>query len=264
MTEKERFLRTMRYEDVDRRPLDLVGIWGDTLARWHKEGLPSDISSESDIHHYLGVEAQSLRLRNLSGQMAAHPQFETRIISEADGVRIFVDEYGRTVRDFRTHTTLPEWLEFPVKDRETLQHFLDEHYTIDNLDERFDEEWEQQLSLPRQDNELTVIDGGCYYWTLRSISGVEGASYLFYDAPDLVDELFERYFTVVMEGMRRVLGRVPVDVVGTVVAKIDDPRLVDVWIEVGRPVFRLAAKRQVHREERPVHVRKVLDLLREA
>ena len=214
MTEKERFLRTMRYEDVDRRPLYLVGIWGDTLARWHNEGLPPDIKSDPDIHKYLGLEAKSIRLRNLSGLLGPYPKFEQRIISEEDGVRIFVDEYGRTVRDFLTHTSMPHWLEFPVKDRATLQRFLDEHYSVENLDERFAQEWEERLSQPDQGHELNVLDGGCYYWTLRSIAGVEVASYLFYDAPDLVDELFERYFTVVMEGMRRVLGKVPVNVIG--------------------------------------------------
>lgn len=213
MTERERFLRTMRYEDVDRRPLYLVGIWDDTIARWHREGLPCDIG-EGEIYNYLGLQAQSLRLRGLYGLMGPHPQFEQRTISKDEDVHIFTDDYGRTVRDFRKQTTLPEWLDFPVKDRATFQRFLDEHYSIDNLDERFDQEWEQKLSQSRQDHELTVLDGGCYYWTLRSIAGVEGASYLFYDAPDLVEELFERYFTIVMEGMRRVLGRVPVDVIG--------------------------------------------------
>ena len=214
MTEKERFLRTMRYQDVDRRPLYLVGIWGDTLARWHQEGLPPYIKSEPDIHKYLGLETRSIGLRNLNGLLGPYPKFEQRTISEDDEVRIFVDDYGRTVRDFRKHTTLPEWLEFPVKDRATLQRFLDEHYSVDDLDERFDQDWEQRISRPDQGHELNVLDGGCYYWTLRSISGVEVASYLFYDAPDLVDELFERYLTIVMESMRRGFPRAPVNVIG--------------------------------------------------
>lgn len=59
-----------------------------------------------------------------------------------------------------------------------------------------------------------MIDGGCYYWTLRSLAGVDGASYLLYDSPDLVDELCERYCTVVMEGLRRAVAIVQVDVIG--------------------------------------------------
>ncbi|HOJ40822.1 MAG TPA: uroporphyrinogen decarboxylase family protein, partial [bacterium] len=60
----------------------------------------------------------------------------------------------------------------------------------------------------------TVVDGGCYYWTLRSLSGVEVASYLLYDAPDLVEELFERYLTVVVAGIRETSRRVRVDCIG--------------------------------------------------
>ena len=43
---------------------------------------------------------------------------------------------------------------------------------------------------------------------------MDGASYLLYDCPELVDELCERYFTVVMEGLRRAFKIVKVDVIG--------------------------------------------------
>jgi uroporphyrinogen decarboxylase len=198
----------MRYESVDRRPLYLVSIWDQTLTRWQQEGLPPDV----DVHQYLGLN-ERLTLRNLSGHMGPHPVFETHTVWEDEEVRISIDEYGRKVRDFKTHMTMPEWIEFPVKDRDTLEQFLNEHYSIERLVERFDKKWEESINQPQQGHELTVLDGGCYYWTLRSIAGVEVASYLFYDAPDLVDELFERYFTVVMEGMRRVLGQTRVDVI---------------------------------------------------
>lgn len=214
MTEKERFLRTMRYEEVDRRPVYLVGIWGDTLARWHREGLPGHIRSDADIHAYLGLDTPSLRLRNLNGLLGPYPPFEQRTVSEDEEMRVFTDDYGRTVRDFRKQTTLPEWLDFFVKDRDTLQRFLDEHYSIDDLDERFDADWEARIDRPDRGDELNILDGGCYYWTLRSIAGVEVASYLFYDAPDLVDELFECYFTVLMECMRRGFPRARVDAIG--------------------------------------------------
>lgn len=54
MTERERFLRTMSYQPVDRRPLHLVGPWPDTLQRWYHEGLPRGV----DVAPHL------LRLKN--------------------------------------------------------------------------------------------------------------------------------------------------------------------------------------------------------
>jgi len=59
MKNKERFLKVMNYEEVDRVPLSLAGPWGDTLKRWHKEGLPENI----DVHKYLGVYDYGVKLK---------------------------------------------------------------------------------------------------------------------------------------------------------------------------------------------------------
>ncbi|MBM4048808.1 MAG: hypothetical protein FJ279_27205 [Planctomycetes bacterium] len=211
LTERDRFLRTMRYEGCDRRPLHLVGPWPDTLRRWHAEGLPAHVTAGT-LAEFFGL--QPLRLRNVSAEMGPHPPFEQRTVREDDEVRIFVDRYGRIARDLKAHTSMPEWLEFAVKDRASLQRALDEHYSVENVDERFGPDWEERVRKPLHPNELLLVDGGCYYGILRSLAGVENASYLLHDAPDLVDELFERYHTVVMEGMRRAMARVNVDIVG--------------------------------------------------
>lgn len=209
MNEKERFYRTMAYQSADRRPLHLVGPWEDTLERWYHEGLPRG----TDPHAGLGLK--SLHTINVSGNSGIWPLFEQRVIREEGNERLSIDSYGRTVRDFTDHTSMPEWIDFPVKDRDSLKRVLDEHYSIDRLDERFGDTWEKALQRAAADPEaLIMVDGGCYYWTLRSLAGVEVASYLFYDAPDLVDELIGRYHTVAMEGIRRATARMKVDVVG--------------------------------------------------
>lgn len=208
MTNRDRFFRTMRYEPVDRRPFTAVPVWHDTLARWHREGLPEGV----DPNEYLGLEP--LRSTNISPNTGLHPPFETRTIGEDEEFLFWIDDYGRTVRDFKNHTSMPEWIDFPVKSREDLRRVIDEHLQIDNLDERFPEDWEQKVHDAAEQDTVILIDGGCYYWTLRSLTGVEQASYLFYDAQDEVDEFFERINIVVMEGIRRAMEIVKVDVVG--------------------------------------------------
>ena len=208
MTERERFLRTMRYQPVDHPPLHLVGVWKDTVERWYGEGLPRG----ADPNEYLGV--RGLRIINVSGNVRMYPEFQTRTIEEDETHKVFADEYGRTVRNFKDHTSMPQWLAFSVKDRESFQRVLDEHYSIRNLDERFPSDWEETVRRAGESGDLILIDGGCYYWTLRSLAGVERASYLLHDAPDLVDELFERYLTVVLEGIRRATTLVRVDLIG--------------------------------------------------
>ncbi|MCM8809283.1 MAG: hypothetical protein NC917_06195 [Candidatus Omnitrophica bacterium] len=39
MGNKDRFFNLMNYKEVDRVPVNLVGIWNDTLERWKKEML---------------------------------------------------------------------------------------------------------------------------------------------------------------------------------------------------------------------------------
>jgi uroporphyrinogen decarboxylase len=210
MDNRERFLGTMRYQPVDRRPLHVVGWWPDTLARWRREGLPAEVE---DVHAYLGVSP--VRLINVCGVPGWHPPFESCVLREEKDFVVSIDTYGRTVRTFRDHTSMPEWIDFPVKSGDDLRRVLHEHFDVTNLDARFPAEWEVRIATARETPDaLILLDGGCYYWALRSVAGVEQASYLLYDATDTVEELFERYFTVVMEGLRRVTPRIRVDVIG--------------------------------------------------
>jgi hypothetical protein len=209
LAERDRFLRTLRYQPVDARPLHLVGPWPDTVARWRREGLPADVA---DVHAHLGLNP--LRVSNITPRAGLFPPFASRVLREDADTRVSIDGYGRTVLEFKDHTSMPEWLEFPVKSPDDLRRVLDEHFDVTDLDARFPPDWEARARAAAARGDLILIDGGCYYWTLRSLAGVDGASYLLYDAPELVDELCERYFTVVMEGLRRAVRIVSVDLVG--------------------------------------------------
>ncbi|MFA6291161.1 MAG: uroporphyrinogen decarboxylase family protein [Victivallales bacterium] len=210
MNNRERFLRTMRYEPVDRRPIYLAGPWTDTLVRWRKEGLPAD----TDPHVFLGVSDLGYKMTNVTPVAGLYPVFETKVLHEEDNLVFKTDSYGRTVKDFKDHTSMPEWVDFPVKTADDLRRMMDEHFDIEHLDLRFAPDWEKKNIAAQERGDLIMIDGGCYYWTLRSLAGVETASYLLYDCPELVDELFERYFTVVMEGLRRAVKYLKIDLIG--------------------------------------------------
>ena len=119
LSRRDRFLRNLRYEPVDRCPVYLAGPWGDTLERWRAEGLPDDVT---DVHEYLDVKQFGYPLTNVSPVAGPHPRFEERVLREEEDVVYYIDDYGRTVRSFRTHTSMPEWIEFPVRDAEGLRY----------------------------------------------------------------------------------------------------------------------------------------------
>ena len=211
MTDRERFLAVFNYQPVDHPPLHLVGVWPDTLERWYGEGLPRG----TDPHELLGVK--NFRIRNLSGQTGVWPPYEQRVLSEDEEFTIEIDGMGRTTRNFRNSTSMPEWLEYPLKTPADLERILEERFSRESLESRYPPEWEAQVraaGAAHADDELPHVDGGCYYNNLRSLAGPEVASYLFYDAPALVDELFERINVFCLEGLRRATQLTTLDMIG--------------------------------------------------
>ncbi|MCC6579735.1 MAG: hypothetical protein IT440_04785 [Phycisphaeraceae bacterium] len=208
MNDRDRFIAVMNYQPVDRLPIKLVGPWPQTLARWRGEGL----ADGEDVHALMGI--QSLHSANLSGNTGIHPAYEQRLIRQDDEFIISIDSYGRTQKVFKEHESMPEWIDFPVVDRETFRRALDEHFDVSDMDARYDAACLERAAQRRGEDVLTVLDGGCYYWTLRSLTGVENASFLLHDATDLVDELFERINTVCIEGIRRIAKLTRIDVLG--------------------------------------------------
>jgi len=210
MTNKEKFLKILNYERVDRVPLFLAGPWQDTVERWKKEGLPEGI----EVHKYLGISEFGVKTINISGKTGLWPFFEEKVLFENEEEKICIDSYGRTVKDFKKHTSMPHWLEFPVKNKNDFKKIIEERFNIDKIEDRYTEEWIEKLKKLNPEDGLILIDGGCYYWNLRSIAGVEGASYLFYDAPEIVDELFERINYFCIEGIKRATKYIKIDIIG--------------------------------------------------
>ena len=192
----------MKYESCDHPPFWPDGPWDTTLREWEKQGMPKDVSLEA----YFGLEPLKIVYAGLNTGM--YPEFERKIIEETDDMVISIDQYGRTIRDFKNQTTMPEWLEFPVKTADDLRRVIDERFNPDRLAERWQADWDSKTEawrrMPEQREELLFVDGGCYYGHLRNLCGVEVSSYLFYDAPELVDELFEKMHFFCFEGIRRI------------------------------------------------------------
>jgi len=214
MNNRERFHAVMDYMPVDQVPMHLVELWPDTLARWRKEGLPSDIVDSGGVNEYLGLTP--LRVINLAGEIGPYPEYEMKVVAENDEEIIKTDNYGRLTKVFRNSTSMPEWIDFPVKNEDDLQAFLDHHYDVSNLSDRFADIFYDAVKCAKQSPDCVVMtNGGGFYWTIRAIAGLEYASYLLYDAPELVEDLFERILMINHECLRRLRGEgVHPDVVG--------------------------------------------------
>lgn len=210
MNDRERFHAVMQYRPCDRFPFYMVPPWPDTLARWYREGLPEN----EDPHQYLGIAA--MKCVYAGPNTFFFPPFENRIVQEDDDEIIEVDEWGCLVKKFKYKTTIPECIEYPVTTPDSLRKVIDERYDPSLAAQRWADDWKSKLTEWSRDDRdyLLYLDGGCYYFTLRNLAGVENASFLLYDAPELCEELFERINCICLDALQRVLPELKVDYLG--------------------------------------------------
>lgn len=121
MTHRERMIRTVRFQEVDRLPLrHAYGLMPGVLEDWYAEGLPSSVKTERDIYEYFGFPA---RLPPLPLNVGFDPPFETRVIEENEEYRITTDGMGRATKVAKKYATIALPMEYPVRDDATWQDY---------------------------------------------------------------------------------------------------------------------------------------------
>ena len=103
MTSKERINRMFQHREADRVPITDTP-WEGTLARWKKEGMPS----EADWRDFFRVDKIEMIRVDVS------PQYEKKVIEETRDYRITTTEYGITLKNFKVPDSTPEFLDYRV------------------------------------------------------------------------------------------------------------------------------------------------------
>ena len=103
LTTHERLRRILAHQEADRVPIT-DSPWGTTLERWHREGLPADV----DWTDYFGLDQfAGFGLDN-------SPRYPTRTIAETAEYRIHTNAWGATLKDWKAHGGVPEFLDFTI------------------------------------------------------------------------------------------------------------------------------------------------------
>ena len=112
LTNRERFLRLMRGEPVDRAPFfPCFGPWPATLERWRSEGLPAD----ADWMQVCGFDGCLRHRMPVNGFIC--PAIEQRVIEDEGDTQIVVDQFGVKKRERKDQGSMPEFLSFMVSGR---------------------------------------------------------------------------------------------------------------------------------------------------
>jgi len=197
---REQYLDYMTFRHVE-RPL-FVELFGPLVGleeEWRAQGASeAEIGMTAFGFDYVRWHGVQVRIGMMGG-------FEEVTIEETPEYVIRRDEYGRTVKMFRTSSTIAHPLDFPVHDMDSwlaIKHW----YTYS--EERFAPGWAEAARRARADGALIVVGMPGGFDTPRQLMGEAATCIAYYDQPDLIHDILD----TVGETAERVLDRVSQEV----------------------------------------------------
>ncbi len=219
MNAKERFQAVMNFEPCDRTLDWEFSYWAGVVNRWYDEGLPKKEGIPANLAHadlvhgpglYWpanmgggGVAASSpldkditeyfnfdKGIRRIPLNVWMEPDMETQTISEDDRTITMKDAWGITMKVSKITTSPPEYIDWPVKNRNDWEN-LKEKCFHDDINKRLPSNW-PELVKEFKNRDYPLMFGGypCgYYGALRHLMGDVGLSLMIYDDPKLVKDI---------------------------------------------------------------------------
>jgi uroporphyrinogen decarboxylase len=186
MKARERFKRCTHFKDIDRLPrFETYWFWPETLQRWYKEGLPLGV----DIGDYFGFDKREELFLNCD----PIPNFVPKTFEETGRYIVSRDIIGRVTKTLKTGTTMPTFLEYPVKNRKDWKLMKRRHNSHDLR--RYPRMWSEDLfeyynSI--KDATVGLIFLGLF-WKARDLLGTTRLLTSFYRDPDWIQDIMDFY-----------------------------------------------------------------------
>jgi len=232
VTTKERFKQIARFQ----RPGDVMVLdWFhktlvETPAVWVEQGAPKALLSGSMLTgnnyqlmlDYFGYDHFHTLREIISGifrldllnmtedesfyaTLPIMPPFEREIISEDEHHRVERHFGGDILKVSKKYPwRMPKYLEHPVKNRAT---WRDYKRRLDpNTPGRLPEEWDEYISQINSEDYPNMLSLCGFFGPIRNMMGLEKTLYMFYDDPNLIEEIMEHMLQFNLEMIRKTVG----------------------------------------------------------
>ena len=208
MTNQERIIATGLCQQTDRVPFFFYfGPWDEAVARWRTEGMPADKQWTDLADFDPGIATVWVNL-------GYHPRFEQKVLEDKGDTKIIVDERGVT-QEIRSHGyTIPRYIDYPVKDRETWEQLKAERLDPEKpgrFPANFDEMVQGYIEAGK------ALQLGYYpyglFGTLRDMMGAEELLMSFCYQPDLVHDMMDYLTDFWLAIYEKVCARCQIDII---------------------------------------------------
>lgn len=209
MNIRENFKAVLRYQSYEKLPIIDFGWWGDTVKRWHREGMPESVDGNAATE-YLGFDRWYDMIYLNRGLL---PGFEEKVVeTRADGSWVYRSSNGTLVHNSPDNTSIPEMIGWTLRDRASWE--KEYQWRLNPADPRrlpAPEEIDRVAASNETRTSPLGLHIGSLYGTPRDLIGFEGISMMLYDDPELIEEIIENQCQLVEKAALMWLERVRFD-----------------------------------------------------
>jgi hypothetical protein len=209
LTTRERFNEVMHCQKPDRVPNMDFGYWDETIVKWHKQGLPTQVKTNTDVEHYLGLEGvESIPMLPLHNGL--FPKFEYKVLEEKSDCKIIQSEEGIICEIPRIGETIPKYIKFGIESREDW-----EVYKAERLDYKREDRIGDIKKVADEAHASGMpvrFEAGSLYGWLRNWMGVENLSIAIMTERDWIEEIMEHLTEMSLYLIEKALPGIEVDI----------------------------------------------------
>jgi uroporphyrinogen decarboxylase len=212
LTHRERLLRTLRFQPVDRVPDLEFGAWIQTVDRWNREGMETYAITEwGPIERYFGTDDNDYG-PGFAINVGLQPRFEKVVLEDRDTHYILQDTDGAISEQLKPEygASIPRYLRFAIETRADWERVRDERLDPDHPDRLPVYLDALARRLQNADYPVCVFVGSLYGW-IRNWMGVEHLSVTLYDDRPWVEEMMEHLTQLSLSVLKKLAGKVRID-----------------------------------------------------
>jgi hypothetical protein len=222
MTHRERFDAVMGYKPFDRLPVWYDGVWGETAARWQREG----VDDWTRLVELSGMDPEwEEGMWECQGMVnfwpiSPHP---SEVLEETDDNRVVRTALGAVIKHDKAGGSIFQHIEealAPTRESwRRFQTYLDPNlpgwvapWTADSQPARYSPLWSQIARQLNQREHVASFMGGSLYGLPRDWMGLQNWSMLAYDDPVLYEDIIAYLCDYFIALYRPILARVEFDI----------------------------------------------------
>ena len=200
LTDRERFVRQMHYQPIDRTFNMEFGYWDENFHLWpifYEHGITNN--GEADLFFNFD------RIHVISGNVWLSPNFGKTVVELREKTKVLMNEDGLLAEvPLDGHDTIPHYLKSSIATPDDWKKVKAERFRLDDPARILDIPALQQRHPADRDYPLGV-NCGSMIGKIRDMLSFEGLAYAVYDYPEMVEDMVETACVLVENFLDQVL-----------------------------------------------------------